>query len=35
MTVFVIDWASLGPTKFLFFISTVVIFSVWSEWRRG
>jgi hypothetical protein len=34
-TVFVVDWDSLGPAKFLLFITAVSILSVWSEWRRG
>lgn len=33
-TVFVVDWDSLGPAKFVLFMSAVIVFSVWSEWRR-
>jgi hypothetical protein len=35
MTVFVVDWASLGPIKCVFFLIGVLILSGWLEWRRG
>lgn len=34
-TVFVVDWYSLGPAKFLLFMAVLVTYTVWSEWRRG
>jgi hypothetical protein len=35
MTVFVVDWESLGPLKFWLFIMAVMLLSGWLEWRRG
>jgi hypothetical protein len=34
-TVFVVDWDSLGPIKFVMFATAVLIISGWLEWRRG
>jgi hypothetical protein len=34
-TVFVVEWNSLGPVKFWAFIMLVLLYSGWSEWRRG